>query len=91
MYQALLITPTADDYVVDYEGETINEVENKLAERGSQWCFYPFEVIIKDNYKIDFFKQRVIRAYGELEWLQGKSIKTLLSFIKEYGIEILTY
>ena len=82
-YIALLVTSDGKDYVTDFKGKTIEEVEEMLSNRGSVWFFYPLEFIITTNGDWrNFLRKRVIRAYGVFKQFEGKSIKTLLEFIK---------
>ena len=35
------------DYVTDYSADTVEGVEEALADRGSRWVFYPFAVVVE--------------------------------------------
>ena len=80
MYTGLLIALDGH-YVTDYEGKTVDEVIEKLANRGSRWYFYPFEAVIKvSNASIE--NRKLIDVAPPLEDFKGKKVKTLINFIK---------
>jgi len=52
MYACMLVSPDGD-YVIDYEGTTIDEVVDKVVDRGSQYYFYPFEFIVRHPFNLN--------------------------------------
>ena len=93
MYKAILFTIDGSDYVTDYRGkETINEVEELLANKGSRWYFYPWEFVIRDyGYMPNIRKQRISSVPmwpEELQELKGKTVRTVQRYLQENGIRI---
>jgi hypothetical protein len=93
MYKAILFSIQGEDFVTDYWGkETINEVEELLANQGSRWYFYPWEFVIKDyGYKPNIHNQRIVSVPmwpQEMIDLQGKAVRTVQKFLGQYGIQI---
>ena len=78
-YKAILFAVDGD-WVTDCKGNTKEEVIEQLANKGSRWFFYPFEGIIRD-YGITTSNQRVVDMAPPLEYLAGKSIRTLKRII----------
>lgn len=96
MYKAILFSSDGSDYVTDYKGcETIQEVEEYLADKGSRWYFYPWEFVIKDYPPSNKFPRQLIVSVpmwpSELQELKGKSIKTVQAYLKEHGNRIAEY
>jgi hypothetical protein len=91
MYKAILFTTDGSDYVTDYSGcNTIEEVEELLANQGSRWYFYPWEFVIKDRGYIKP-RQRIVSVPmwpQEMIELNGKSISTVQRYLKEHGNRI---
>jgi len=79
-YIGLLIALDGD-YVVDYEGNSKDEVINKLANRGSRWYFYPIEAVIK-NSSTPVENRRLIDVAPPLEKFKNRKVKTLINFVK---------
>ena len=75
-YQALLVAPDGD-YITDYHFETKEEVLNRLADRGSEWFFYPFEFVVTDK------MGRILEAPPELAFFKGKNVQTVIKTFKE--------
>lgn len=82
MYAGLLVARDGD-WVVDYESDTVEEVQNKLADQGSRWYFYPFHAVIKAQAHIYTGRGRIIDAAPPFEHMKGKSIKTLVAMISD--------
>jgi len=74
-YKAILFAPDGD-YVTDYSSDTVEEVIEKLADRGSQWYFYPLEAVIVDRGSVSK-RQRLVDVSPELYGFKGCSIKTV--------------
>ena len=79
-YKAVLFAPDGD-YVTDFNGRSIEEVQNMLADKGSRWFFYPFEAIILDKGGFGISRQRIIDAPEPLLELKGKSVRSASRFI----------
>ena len=60
-YQAVLMAPDGD-YVTDHRGDTVEEVEEAIADQGSRWFFYPFAGIVEGGGVSD--DARMIRVFG---------------------------
>jgi hypothetical protein len=96
MYKAILFSVDGEDYVTDYCGcKTKAEVENKLANQGSRWIFYPWKFIILDKKPHNMFMRQLVVSVPmwpqELIELEGKSLKTVQTFLKENGNRIASY
>lgn len=64
-YQAVLMAPDGD-YVTDHRRDTVEEVEEALANQGSRWYFYPLEMVLVNGPVSD--SSRIISAadfYGD--------------------------
>ena len=85
MYRALLVAPDGD-YVTDYTCETVNEVEEMLANQGSRWYFFPFHAVISWRER-DAWSQmedfRLISVGYPFEDYKGKAVKTFCKMIAE--------
>lgn len=92
MYKAILFTVDGSDWVTDYRGrETITEVEDLLANKGSKWYFYPWEFVIVDNGFQDTHNKRIVSVPmwpQEMIDLKGKTVRTVQKFLGQYGIQI---
>lgn len=83
-YRALLIAPDGE-WVTDYRDcETIAEVTDKLADRGSRWIFYPYEFVIVDH-GITRETHRIVDACEPFLSLIGKTIKTASAAVIEHA------
>ena len=100
MYKAILFSSDGEDYVTDYHGcNTIEEVEELLANQGSRWYFYPWEFVIVDYGDVGlsrpmFLAQKIVSVPmwpQEMIELEGKSIKTVQKYLKKYGTDIASY
>lgn len=77
-YRAILYAPDGD-WVMDYESPTVEEVEEKLANQGSRWYFYPFHaVIVNKGYTPGYIlrRQRLISVAPPFEEFQGRTVQT---------------
>jgi len=76
-YQASLFS-TDGQWVTDYQNSnTVEEVEESLANQGSRWFFYPFHVVIVDhNNGWTKDNQRIMSAAWPFEDMKGKTLKT---------------
>lgn len=81
-YRAVLFAPDGD-WVTDFESDTIEEVRDKLADRGSRWYFYPFDAVILSHPHVVYGTQRIIDAPTEFHFLVGKTIKTFTRFLRD--------
>ena len=88
-YKAVLFALDGD-YVTDYPSKTKEEVQEKLADRGSRWFFYPLEAIITDRGWSSIKNQRVVETWEPLDCMVGKSIKSTAQFIKDNAEAITT-
>jgi hypothetical protein len=96
MYKAILFSSDGDDFVTDYYGcKTKAEVEDKLADQGSRWYFYPWGFVIVDYwYGHDMHNQRIVSVPmwpQELIELKGKRVSTVQKYLKENGNRIASY
>ena len=92
-YQALLVAPDGD-YVTDYKCDTIEQVTDALADRGSRWYFYPFEfVIIADskNYRThsETLRKRIVDHPYEGHNFKGRTVNTVLNRIRAGELDYL--
>ena len=94
MYKAILFSSDGEDYVTDYWGtNTVEEVEELLANQGSRWYFYPWEFVIKDRGFVKMH-QRIVSVPmwpQELIELNNKSVFTVQKYLKENGNRIAGY
>ena len=81
MYCALLVAPDGEA-VYDYYADTKEEVIKKLANRGSEWFFYPFEFVTTER------KGRIVAAPPELEWAVNKSVERVLAAFRSVHEEL---
>ena len=81
MYKAILFAPDGD-WMTDFrEKETIEEVEECLANMGSRWYFYPFHGVIVDHGSLTTSRQRLVSVAEPFEYLHGYAIKSVAKFI----------
>jgi hypothetical protein len=82
-YKAVLVAPDGD-WVTDYaESESVEDVENALADQGSRWYFYPFHGVIRDNGRLTTDRQRLASCAWPFEHLQGRTVRTFRRTIAE--------
>jgi hypothetical protein len=59
-YKAVLFA-TDGAWTTDYyDSESIEDVQEQLANQGSRWFFYPFEAVIVDHGALTTGKQRIV-------------------------------
>jgi hypothetical protein len=82
-YKAVLFAPDGE-WTTDYSGsESIEDVENLLADQGSRWYFYPFHGVIRDNGSLTRASQRLVSAAYPFEDMKGRSVKTFGRMLAE--------
>lgn len=82
-YKAVLFALDGD-WVTDYRDcNSIEEVEEMLANQGSRWFFYPIPFVILDRGSLTTSHQRVISAPEGLEGCKGKTIGAISKVFKE--------
>jgi len=74
-YKAIFFAPDGD-MVHDFPRDTIEEVEDAIANVGSRWIFYPFPVVIVDHGSRTTDSQRIVKACEPYEWAEGKALRT---------------
>lgn len=85
-YRAILFTGDGEDRVMDYESPTIEEVEERLADQGSRWYFYPFHaVIVNKGYTPAYIlnRQRLVSIAPPFEEFKGKTVATFQRYLKQ--------
>ena len=82
MYKAILIAPDGD-WVTDFERNTVEEVEQELANMGSRWYFYPFHAVIKSpgSYIRFIDRKRLVSVAWPFEDMKGMTVGTLRRMI----------
>jgi len=77
-YKAVLFAMDGD-WVTDYRGcDSIEEVQDYLANQGSRWFFYPIPFVILDKGSLVTSKQRIVDApEAFIRSCKGKSIGTV--------------
>ena len=86
-YKAILFTVDGD-WVTDFSGETIDEVENKLADRGSLWYFYPIEGVMRYTGSLTSPDEKVIKMYPPFDFLSRKTIREISKWLEENQDEV---
>lgn len=81
-YKAVLFASDGD-WVTDFAGESQDEVQELLADKGSRWFFYPFEAIIRDRGGLTTGRQRLVNALEPLDIFIGKSIRSASRFLAD--------
>jgi hypothetical protein len=83
MYKAILFAADGD-WVTDYaETETVAEVEERLADQGSRWYFYPFHAVIRDHGPLTTSRQRIVADLTPFGDMEGRTIRTFARMIAE--------
>lgn len=83
MYKAVLFAPDGD-WVTDYrDSATIEDVEERLADQGSRWYFYPFHGVIVDHGGLTTDTQRLVSAAEPFEYMKGRTIRSFGKMIAE--------
>ena len=80
-YCALLVAPDGD-YVTDYYADSKEEVRRMLANRGSQWFFYPFDFIVTTR------MSRIVEAPLDMKEFERKTVKRALKAFKRAHDEL---
>lgn len=86
MYRAILFSPDGD-YVTDYTRETIEEVQEELADQGSRWYFYPYEAIFSFDDQARYAKginEKIVDAAFPIEHFKGLTIREAVEEVKTY-------
>ena len=73
-YRALLFHPEGD-YVIDFNGNSKNEIWDRVNDMGSRWIFYPIVFIATDKTIVD--------TLPGLEHLNNKRIKTVSKYLND--------
>lgn len=81
-YRSVQFTPDGSNWIFDHEGNTIDEVWNKVENQGSKWVFYPFPFIVTNKPWQNFKYTKVISAPSGLDFLTGKTVNRVISFLK---------
>lgn len=65
--------------MTDYNGcATIEEVQERVANQGSRWYFYPFAAVILDNGRsYTTGSQRIVEADDPISEWRGRAIRTV--------------
>jgi hypothetical protein len=69
-------------WVTDYPSESKDEVEEKLADQGSRWFFYPFHAVIVER-PITTENQRLVSVAPPLDYMRGITIKRFKKIIRD--------
>lgn len=84
-YKAVLISPDGQDKVTDFhESNTIAEVEDKLANMGSRWYFYPIAFVIPDN-NTNISNNRIVSTPDEFKFLKLTTVKSAMNWITNHS------
>lgn len=89
-YKAVLFTPDGD-WVTDYRFDTIEEVQDALADRGSTWFFYPFEGVIRDNGNFTSKRQKIVDMAPPYVDFKGRTIAALSRELKQTPEAVMRY
>ncbi len=86
MYEAILIA--ADGGMVhDHLRDTVEEVEEALADQGSRWYFYPFHCVVLSKrtgiwLNHDVKRQRLASVAPPFENFKGRTVNSLVEHIQ---------
>lgn len=70
------------DWVTDYrDSESIDEVQECLADQGSRWFFYPITVVIRDHGSVTTPTQRIVDAPEEYAFAKGRTLRQFGYFL----------
>jgi hypothetical protein len=86
-YKAVLFAIDGD-WVTDFPGETIDEVKDKLANRGSLWYFYPIEGVMRYTGSFTSSNEKVIEMAPPFDFLSGKTIRGISEWLEENQDEV---
>jgi hypothetical protein len=82
-YKSAQFAPDGE-WITDYRDcRTVREVEERLANQGSRWYFYPFPVIIRDYGPCTTSRQRIVSSGLPEYWpdFTGRTLRTLSRFL----------
>ena len=82
-YRTLQVSPCGTDYIFDYESDNKMELWNSVNEQGSRWIFYPLSFIVKNEYRMDFNRKRIIETCDGMEHLKGRTITNAMQWIHD--------
>jgi hypothetical protein len=76
-YQAVLFA-TDGDWVTDYRDcESPAEVNDRLADQGSRWFFYPYGFVVRSRGGFTTSRQRIVDGPECFAYLFGRTIGTV--------------
>jgi len=81
-YKAVLFSVDGD-YVTDFPRETIGQVREALADRGSRWYFFPYEGVIRGDTSTILLRRKLVDVAPELEEFKGCYVKTVARVLRE--------
>jgi hypothetical protein len=89
-YKAVLFSPDGEDWVTDYESDTVEGVWSKMDNGGSRWFFYPIGLVIRSHGSRTTSRQRVVAdgAPAEMEDFAGLSIATIGRWLASHPAEV---
>jgi len=70
------------DHVTEGTFESVEEAQNRSADMGSRWYFYPFHFVVSDSGKT------VVDAPDEFKSLERKRLSTVKRLFKEEKIAL---
>jgi hypothetical protein len=79
-YQALLVAADGG-WVTDHSRDSVEEVQEALADQGSRWYFYPFHAVITDRGRVTRDTQRIVDAAEPFEHLKGSTVRSFSQVI----------
>ena len=90
-YMAVLFAPDGD-YVTDYhDSESVVVVTERLADQGSKWYFYPFEIVVRDHgrvpervSRVDLMSQRIVDIWEPLTFFRDKRVSTFRKYLIDH-------
>jgi hypothetical protein len=81
---AVLFAPDGE-YVTDYhDSESVEVVTERLADQGSKWYFYPFEIVVLDKgweSRTDLWSQRIVDIWEPLTYFKGRRVSTFRQYL----------
>lgn len=79
-YKAALLAPDGA-WVTDHLSATVAEVEEKVANQGSRWFFYPWAVVIRHRGALTTGNVRIVAAPDEFADFVGRPLRALSQFL----------
>jgi len=79
-YEALLVAPNGA-FVTDFKEDSIEKVQEDLADKGSKWFFYPYEFIIEVHKGLNILKRKIIDAPEGFEFMKGWTVGRVIKRI----------